>query len=875
MGLTPGSRIASYDIVALLGAGGMGEVYRARDSRLGRDVAIKVLPADFAGDPERLGRFEQEARAAAALNHPNILAVYDVGQQPSTGAGPAAPYIVTELLEGGTLREGMAGGPLPVRKAIEYAVQIARGLAAAHDRGIVHRDLKPENVFITADQRVKILDFGLAKLTQLEPALAGASAIATTPPQTLPGLVLGTVGYMAPEQVRGLPADHRSDIFALGTLLYEMLSGMRAFTGATPMDAMTAILKEDPPELPIAERHIPPALGRIVMRCLEKSPAARFKSADDLAFALEGLTTHSEPVAALAGRAARPRRESLAWMTAGVFLLAAAALGVMLYQARQASTSPPEMRVQLITPPDASVTSFALSPDGTKLAFNARGQLWLRPLGSDVAQPLAATEGANQGAFWSPDSKSIGFFSDGQLKRIDLETGLVRVLASAPNPIWGTWNDEGTILFVPSPSTPLMRVGAGGQGLAQVTRLNPPQQISHRFPRFLPDGRRFLFFSLGPVESRGVYVGSLDSPETHRLLETDSPAEFVPPDSVLFMRDGALLAQRLNLDTLQMEGDAAPVAARVAVGNFSSVAVSGSTSGSIAYRAHAGERQSFWLDRSGRQIGILGGPDGAQPTTPQLSRDDRLLALQRTVNGNVDIWVTDVERGGERRFTFEPVRDRTPVWSPDARHVAFASERTGVFDIYERPFDGPGTETLLVASSDAKLVYDWSPDGRFVLYGVQDSKTGNDLWVVPVTGDRKPVPVAVTPFSEQGGRFSVDGRWIAYYSNESGRNEVYVQPFPGPGTRIQMSTQGGQAPQWRRDGRELTYLAPDNRVMALPIEVSGSTIRPGAPVNLFAAPPGGFVMSSDGQRFLVSTVTAEPAPITLLLNWAGLRTRTN
>jgi len=870
MSLSVGSRIASYEIVALLGAGGMGEVYRARDPRLGRDVAIKVLPAGLAADPERLGRFEQEARAAAALNHPNILAVHDVGQH------DGVPYLVTELLEGDTLRERMARGPLAVRKAIEYAVQIAKGLAAAHDRGIVHRDVKPENVFITSDERVKILDFGLAKLTQPDPVFAAASAMLTTPQQTLPGIVLGTVGYMAPEQVRGLPADHRSDLFALGAVLHEMLSGRRAFTGDTPMDAMTAILKEDPPDLPMVESHIPLALARIVSRCLEKAPGARFKSADDLAFALEGLATHSEPVAALTGRVPTPRRERLAWVTTAVLVAAVAVLGLMLFQARGApQREAPEMRLDIGLPPGAGLTAFALSPDGTKLVFLARGQLWLRPLGSDAAQPLSATEGTNQGAFWSPDSKSIGFFSDGQLKRIDLGTGLVRVLASAPTPIWGTWNDEGTILFVPSPSTPLMRVGAGGQGLAQVTRLTPPRQISHRFPRFLPDGRRFLFFSLGPLESRGVYVGSLDSPETHRLLETDSPADFVPPDSVLFMRDGALLAQRLNLDTLQMEGDAAPVAARVAVAGFSSVAVSGSTSGSIAYRAHAGERQSFWLDRSGRQIGILGGPDGAQPATPQLSRDDRLLALQRTVNGNVDIWVTDVERGGERRFTFEPVRDRTPVWSPDAHRVAFASERTGVFDIYERPFDGPGTETLLVASSDAKLVYDWSPDGRFVLYGVQDPKTGRDLWVVPVTGDRTPVLVAGTPFAEQGGRFSVDGRWIAYESNESGRTEIYVQPFPGSGTRIQMSTQGGQAPQWRRDGRELTYLAPDNRVMALPIEVTGSTVKPGTPVKLFTAPPGGFVMSSDGQRFLVSTVTAEPAPITLLLNWAGLRTRTN
>ncbi len=358
-------------------------------------------------------------------------------------------------------------------------------------------------------------------------------------------------------------------------------------------------------------------------------------------------------------------------------------------------------------------------------------------------------------------------------------------------------------------------------------------------------------------------------------MEADSPAEFLPPDSVLFMRDGALLAQRLNLDTMQMQEDPVPVAARVVVGNFSSVAVSGSASGAIAYRAHSGERQSFWVDRSGRQLGMLGGPDGAQPVALHLSRDDRQLALQRTVNGNVDIWVIDVERGAARRFTFEPVRDRTPVWSPDGRRMAFASERTGVFDIYVRPVDAPGTETLLVESSDAKLAYDWSPDGRFLLYGVQDPKTANDLWVVPLAGDHKPLPVARTPFAEQGGRFSPDGRWIAYHSNESGRNEVYVQPFPGPGSRVQMSTAGGQAPQWRRDGRELTYLAPGNRVMAVPAASTGATIRLGVPANLFTAPPGGLVMSGDGQRFLVSKVTTEAAPITLLLNWAGLRTRTN
>ena len=872
MSLASGTRLGPYEVVAAIGAGGMGEVYRARDARLGRDVAIKVLPAGLSSDPDRLARFEQEARAAAALNHPNILAVYDIGTH------DRAPYIVSELLEGETLREQVSG--LAVRKAIDFAIQVAHGLAAAHEKGIVHRDLKPENIFITSDGRLKILDFGLAKLTQPEPAFAGASVLPTTPPQTLPGVVLGTIGYMSPEQVRGVAADHRADIFALGAILYEMLSGKRAFTGDTPMDAMTAILKEDPPALPIAARQIPAALERIVGRCLEKAPAARFKSADDLAFALEGLSGHSEAARASVGRVKPARREQLGWAAAAVFFVAAMALGAMTYLTRTAAGSAaPEMRLQIVTPAEANLTpnltAFALSPDGTSLVYQARGQLWLRPLQSEVARPLPGTEGAIGPAipFWSPDSRAVGFFTADQLKRIDISTGLVQALAAAPRAAGGTWSSEGTIMFAPSPASPLLRLGAGGGGRAEATRLEPSRHVGHRFPQFLPDGRHFIFLAMGTLENRGIYVGSLDSTETHRLFEADGPAVFAPPDRLLFARQGALLAQRLDLATLQMTGDPVPVATRVALnpGSFNALAASASASALLAYRANADERQLRWIDRAGRQISTVGAPDLAQTQPLRLSPDGSTLLVTRTVAGNSDVWLIDLERGVPRRFTFETVRDISAVWSPDGRQILFSSERTGVFDLYERPSDAAAPESLMLASSEPKTPEDWSPDGRFILYRVQDPKGDDDLWVLPLAGDRKPVSVTQTQFAESGGRFSPDGRWIAYQSDESGKTDIYVQPFPGPGGRLQVSTGGGSFAQWRRDGRELFYLGSDNQAMAVPVAPNGPTLKAGTPVRLFSVSAGGFIASPDGQRFLVSTVTADAAPITVLLNWAGLK----
>lgn len=874
--IAAGTRIGAYEITALIGAGGMGEVFRARDARLNRDVAIKVLPPAFTGDVERLGRFEQEARAAAALTHPNILAVYDVGRHDGT------PYIVGELLDGETLRERLAGGPLPARKAIEYATQLARGLAAAHERGVVHRDLKPENVFITVDDRVKILDFGLAKLTEPEAAFAGASALPTTP-HTVPGAILGTVGYMAPEQARGLPADYRSDIFAFGAVLYELLTGARAFGGKTAMDTMTAILREDPPALPMTERHIPAGLERIVARCLEKAPAGRFKSTDDLAFALEGLSGQTDLKGAPVARAKPTRREWYGWAAAAVLLASTMALGVAYIRKAPAAIPAPEMRLQIVIPPSApgSLPAFALSPDGSKIVFQSGDQLWLRSLGSETVQPLTGTNSVvGNFPFWSPDGRSIGFFSGEQMKRIDLDTGLVRVLAASTQAGAGTWNRNGTILFTPSPSRPLMRIDAGGTGLAEATHLDPPREVAHRFPEFLPDGRHFLFLASGPLENRGIYVGALESSETHRLFQADSPAKVLAPDWILFMRDGALLAQRLDLETLQMVGEPVPLATRVALapGNFNRIAVSTSASGGVAYRTNAEERQFSWVNRSGRQIGVVGEPDVAQPWGTaggdgSLSPDGRRLALARTVNGNTDIWLVDVEGNLSRRFTTEAVREHTPIWSPDGRRVAFASERTGVFDLYARTVDGSAAETLLRSSPEPKHFEDWSPDGRFVLYHEQHPSTNRDLWALPVAGDSKPLLVANTPFEERNGRFSPDGRWIAFFANETGQGEIYVQPFPGPGGKVQIATgvpSSTTGVQWRRDGREIYYVGSSNRVMAVPIAITGTEVKAGTPTALFTGPAGGFLAAPDGQRFLVSTITQEAAAITVLLNWAGL-----
>jgi len=890
MSLGSGTRLGPYEIQSAIGAGGMGEVYRARDTRLQRDVAVKVLPAGLSSDPDRLARFEQEARAAAALNHPNILAVYDVSQH------DGAPYLISELLEGGSLREQIAHGPVPMRKAVDWATQIARGLAAAHEKGIVHRDLKPENIFITTDGRAKILDFGLAKLTQPDAALAQASMLPTTPGHTVAGVILGTVGYMAPEQVRGLPADHRSDIFAFGAVLYEMLCGQRAFQGETMADSISAILDRHPPDLPLAERHIPPGLARIVERCLEKHSTARFQTASDLAFALESLSSHSD----VASRADVTRRRSAflsrrRLFAAGTsFLLGAAATAAAMIYYRPASPEPLATHLDVVSPPTTDPFSFALSPDGRQLVFVANGekgsQLWVRSLDQGEARPLAATEGATY-PFWAPDNRAIGFFADEKLKRLDLAGSAPQVLADAPLGRGGTWNAEGAIVFAPTTGSPLMRVMAAGGPVEALTTLGPGEG-SHRWPQFLPGGRRILFLmTLGQPQTHGTYVVGLDGPQPARVVSGETAALFAPPGFLLRASQGVLVAQRFDAAGTTVGGDPVPVAQRFGIddGTYRS-AFSVSDARTLAYRVGAGAlRQLVWLDRAGKVLERIGTPDPNTLGGPSLTRDGQRVVVNRTVEGNFDLWLLDVGRRVFSRFTFEGSLESYPIWSPDGRRVVFSSSRKGAADLFEKSVTGGTDEQPVLLDKLSKVPQDWSSDGRYILYAVLDSTNANDLWALPTTGDRKPFPVAQTRFEEMAGQFSPDARWVAYTSTESGRAEIYVRPFPGAGAKWQVSTAGGNQARWRRDGRELFYIAPDGRLMAVPIRLVSeeSKVDVGMPVPLFAthiatgaaigsitsAALAEYDVAADG-RFLMNVAIDEAvtSPIEVVLNWtAGLK----
>jgi Tol biopolymer transport system component len=867
--LRAGSHVGSYEILAPLGAGGMGEVYRSRDTKLKREVAIKVLPAEFSRDLERLRRFRREAEVLASLNHPHIAQIYGLEEAGDTCC------LVLELVEGENLNDRLAHGAMPVDEALGMARQIAEALEAAHSRDVVHRDLKPANIKVTPDGRVKVLDFGLAKATDAgrgQPDLSQSPTM-TSPAMTQAGLILGTAAYMSPEQAKGRAADARSDIWAFGCVLYEMLAGKPAFDGDTVVETLSAILKSEPDWRALPQT-TPPTVLSLLKRCLQKDRNRRMRDIADARFQIEEAAT--EPVNPLASGAPRAGRERLLW-SALTLVLASALAALAITYARSAPANGPEMRLEIGTPPGASLYEFALSPDGRKLVYLAtvegKSQLWLRSLDSETARPLVGTGDFAARPFWSPDSRSVGFFAGGQLKWIDIADGLVQTLADAPLNTGGAWG-EGTILFAQSSVEPLYRVAANGGGKAvPATEVKAPH-LGHRFPHFLPDGRRFLFFAFGPLESQGIYVGSLDSMETSRLLDAESAPVFAPPDFVLFARQGAVVAQRVNMTTLQTIGDPVPVARQVATpqGTVASVALSASTTGPVAYRPDAGERQLQWVDRSGRQIGVIGGSDPAQPSEVRLSPDGGTVAMHRMVSGNLDVWLQETARDARRRFTTDPAREYGIVWSPDSSRIIFGSTRKkGVVDLYERSVSGAGAETILLESPESKNLYDWSSDGRWIVFATQSPKTARDLWALAMDGEKNektPIAVAQTMSEEREARFSRDGRWIAYESNESGRFEIYAQPFPGQGGKSQISTGGGTFPRWHRDGRSLFYLDQANRVMTVSVTPNGPKVEAGTPVALFPLPQGAaFEVSPDGQRFLINEITKEPSPITILLNW--------
>ena len=845
MPIANGDFIGPYEILGWLGAGGMGVVYRARDSRLAREIAIKLIPEAAAMDPGRVHRFEQEARAAGQLSHPNILAVYDVG----THSG--APYIVSELLEGAPLRNLLSAGALTPRRAVDYARQTAEGLAAAHDKAIVHRDVKPDNLFITHEGRVKILDFGIAKLTGAdeEPRRTGS------PTDTAPGMVVGTVGYMSPEQVRGEPVDSRSDIFNCGTVLYEMLTGRPAFARGTAAEVMAAILKEDPTgPLPAA---VPPALERIVSRCLEKAPQARFQSARDLAFGLDVLTG-TTPIAAVDAVSAHRRawwRQPLAPWAVAAALAVGLALAVWRWAALGSTSLSTPLHISAELGTDATLAPLnvqfggaaTISPDGGTLTFVAqraddeRPKLYVRRLDQLQALPLAGTDDA-LAPFFSPDGQWIGFFADGKLKKIAITGGAAIVLADAPSTRGGAWSDDNTIVFSPHQlaGTHLLRVSSEGGDAKAITTLAEGEAI-HLWPQVLPGGTALLYTSAsapGAYDEANIVLHQLPS-GTRKVLQRGAyHGRYLPSGHLVYIHDGRLFAVPFDLDRQEVTGLPVPILEGVASNSITGGAqFAVSASGTAVYLPGptvGGGTPLHWMGPDGKTTPLR--PTSASWTNVLFAPDGQRLAMDISEGGSADIWLFEWARGGLTRLTLDPAEDRQPVWTPNGERIAFASNRAdnATMNLYWQRTDGTAKVERLTTSTNHHYPTSWHPSGRYLLFEEESRPLNVDVMVLPLEGDGsgwrvgKPWPLLNGPSIESGAVFSPDGRWIAYSSNESGRPEVYVQPFPGPGAKRLISTGGGTSPTWSRSKQELFY-GVNGRIMVAAFTVAADTFHSETP----------------------------------------------
>ena len=900
MSLESGTSIGRYKILSMIGAGGMGEVYRAFDPRLNREIAIKLLPASFSNNEERLRRFELEAQAAGALKHPNILAIYDV----STHEG--SPYVVSELLVGETLRDVMDTGPIAPEKVIDYALQAVRGLSAAHEKGIIHRDIKPENLFVQTDGQLKILDFGLAKLIEEEGEVNDDSP--TVRIKTDTGTVIGTVGYMSPEQLRGKAVDQRTDIFSFGVVLYEMLYQEHAFRRGSAADTIAAVLREDPTKPSSKERLVSPFLDRIVRRCIEKNCEQRFHSASDLAFALSSLdgnqtsgyqtintSQSSQPFSTV------PRRYGwLGWIAAGIIAGLAVIIAGKYFQGKETFTAP--MQLSIEAPQKMSFEpALAFSPDGSSLAFTATDgygirTLWVRQLDSSTPRQLSGTEGA-QFPFWSPDSKFIGFFASRKLKKIEAAGGQPEILAEvSTDPRGGCWGKDGTILYTPSINNPLFAVSSSGGPSKPVTTLDQSRaETSHRWPSFLPDGRQFIYFARGTQKDlEGIFVNSLDSDQPKFLFRSRLQAAFVPAvrnqneGFILSIRDGSLVSTPFDPTRVEILGEAKTIVGKVlnnagesgatALASFSS-----SSNGHIAFLSAENQiTQLRFVDRTGKVLGVLGQP--AIYHDFALSPDRSKIAVAREDESTQDIWMIDVSSGASTRLTFDPAPDVFPVWSINGDRIIFASGRTGTNSILQRPASGAGDDEMLLPTN-GKNIYtlDASPDGKYILYESQDGVNNSvDLWLLPTAGDRTPIAYMQTAANESDARFSPDGKWLAYVSDESGRPEIYVRSFSGSNGKWQVTTAGGIQPIWSSDGKELYYVDPDKNLTAVKVDTS-SAIRFGEHTSLFQVsfPANNpwrsrnrYAPMDNGQKFIVNDAADEASrlPMTLILNWqSGLK----
>jgi eukaryotic-like serine/threonine-protein kinase len=899
MPLTAGTKLGPYEIQSPLGAGGMGEVYRARDTRLDRIVAIKILATHLASSPELKQRMEREARSISALNHPHICHLYDIGSQDGTD------FLVMEFLEGETLAERLRKGALPLPEILKIGIAIAEALAVAHRQGIVHRDLKPGNIMLT-QSGAKLMDFGLAK--PLGPQNSGVSSGTAVPsftaaptmsgpspltPLTTAGSIVGTIQYMSPEQIEGKEADARSDIFAFGAVLYEMAAGKRPFSGKSQLSLASSILENDPEPISAAKPLMPSAFEHIVTTCLQKNPEDRFQTAHDIKLELQWIAS-DKPSATTTNVTAQPAppnpRERIGWAAAIVAALVVAAIlgaaaGMFLYRPQPARA----IRT-VINPPDKAVINLAgdaagppvLSPDGTSIAFTATGAdgkvlLWTRPMNSVDARSLAGTDDATF-PFWSPDGQSVGFFSDGKLKTVEVNGGPVQAVCDSLLARGGTWSASGTIVFSPGPSTPLLRVSAAGGTPVPFTKIDTTQHTSHRWPFFLPDGKHLIYFAIHHDPSKAanntLYYASLDGKENRPLFRSQTNAVYAA-GFLLFGRGDQLMAQSFDPANGSTSGEPR-VLARGVMNDPATwhMDASAADNGLLVFGSGgSGDLQLLWMDREKKEITTIADKFSNLQAAAISPQGDR-VALQIDTGVN-DIWVLDLARGVRTRLTFGPVANVYPVWSPDGKWIAYMSFRGERFSIYRRQSDGSGAEQLLTSDERELRPNDWSHDGKTLIYSrsVTGNLHGSDIWALPLEGEGKPSLVLSQGFL---GRLSPDGHWLSYASGESGSPEIYVVALGGGQGKWQVSSNGGVAAKWSADGKELYYISPTYSLFAVPVKEAGSALQFGAVevlVNNWSAPQVFFDITPDGKKILLDRISQQVSQsVTVVTNFTeGLK----
>ena len=897
MALASGTKLGPYEILNPLGAGGMGEVYRAKDTRLDRTVAIKVLPSHLSSDPELKQRMEREAKAISALQHANICTLYDIGTQDGT------QFLVMEYLEGQTLAERLVKGALPVEQVLKIGTEIAQALEKAHQQGIIHRDLKPANIMLTK-AGAKLMDFGLAKpkisiaaeavgpFTPSTPTVNLASLTAAASPLTQKGSIVGTFQYMAPELLQGAEADARSDLFSFGCVLYEMVTGRRAFEGKSQLSVFTSILEKDPEPISASQPLAPPMLDRVVRACLAKDPADRIQSAHDVAMDLRwvGESTIADSTLAESEKPSSEFKKSWAALAGMVVLAFVALAGFAGYRWARSSADSLSLRAE-IPPPDKfslDTTGDAggmpvLSPQGDKLAFVAHSgetkTLWVRALNSDTAQPLEGTQNAMH-PFWSPDGRYIGFFANGKLAKIAATGGPVSVLADAPNSRGGSWSADDVIVFAPDFLGGLSKVSAQGGAVEPATLIEKTKHDTHRWPWFLPDGKHFLFLATshtgGDPTPNGIYFASLDNKETRQIVTSDSAAQYAS-GYLLYRANTALVAQPFDPQSGALSGSAVPLFnnLRDDVGVWRSI-FAVSQNGLMVYQlgnAASAKSKLVWFDRSGKALADFD-PGESTIIDIRLSPDNKRAAFA----SGTGIWTLDLVRKTKTRITFDQQIVQEPTWSPDGKTIMFSARTAtggGNVEIRSKAADGSGAEKTLISVQNNYHYPAWSPDGKYLTYIRGDGEKMVSLWIVPVAGDAKPIAI-VQPPSPQSDinsyRVSPDSRWVAYVSDESGVQEIYITSFPGGQGKWKVSSNGGAYPAWRADGKELFYQSLANDFFACPIAMKGSEIEVGTPQRLFnTSAPGigiSFDVSADGKRLLINHAEEEAqAPLQLLTNW--------